>query len=153
MKKIHKNQWNKKGLQFRNAFFAILVLGMVVTAIGIVIANWNTYYGSGITYNLGQFDQSASVSSTVEGYQEVLSPKTPDIGNNFESNTAQAVYGVISNLMSPFTIVFGQNGMIDSASQIIGIPDYITRTIITMMILAIVFAIVAIVFRTFRTTT
>ena len=145
--------WNKKGLQFRNAFFAVLILGIVVTAVGIIISNWNSHYNSGITYNLGQFDQSDSVSSTVEGYESTISPKTPDVGNDYQSNTLQATYGVITNLISPFAIVFGQNGMLDSAAQIVGIPDYIIKPIITMMILAIVFAIIAIVFRTFRTTT
>lgn len=146
-------KWNKKGLQFRNAFFALLIIGLVATSIGIIISNWNTYYGSGITYSLGSFDQNDAIYSTVEGYQGVLAPKTPDVGNNFESNTLQSVYGVISNLMSPFTIVFGNNGMIDSASEILPIPDYIKNTIKVMMILSIVFAIVAIIFRTFKTTT
>lgn len=144
---------NKQGLQFRNAFFALIVIGMVVTAFGVIISEWNTKYEAGLTYNLGNFDQSSQISSTVEGYEGTIAPKTPDVGNDFQSNTLQAGYGIITNLLSPFRVVFGQNGMLDAIAQLAGIPDYVIRPIVTMMILAIIFAIVAIIFRQFRTTT
>ena len=153
LRKITPKRMNKRGLQFRNAFFAVIVLGIVVTAVGILIGNWNAHYESGISYNLGQFNQGDSVSSTVEGYESTINPKTPDVGSDYQSNTLQSTYGIITNLISPFAIVFGQNGMLDAAAQIVGIPDYIIKPIVTMMILAIVFAVIAIVFRTFRTTT
>ena len=152
-KKYIKSRWNRKGLQFRNAFFALLVIGMVVTAFGVIINEWNTYYQAGLTYNLGSLDRSSEVSTTVEGYQTKVSPTSPEIGSDYQSNTLVASYGVITNLMTPFSVVFGDNGMLDAIASLVGLPDYIVKTIVTMMILAVVFALVAIIFRLWRTTT
>lgn len=153
MMEERRKHWNRKGLQFRNAFFAVLIIGMVVTAFGIIINEWNTYYQSGLSYNLGGLDRSSEISTTIEGYQTKVSPSSPDIGNDYQSNTLQAVYGVITNLMTPFSVVFGDNGMIDAIASMVGLPDYVTKTIVTMMVLAVVFAVIAIVFRLWKTTT
>lgn len=153
MEKTIKKYMNRKGLQFRNAFFAVLIIGMAVTAFGIIINEWNIYYGSGLTYNLGGLDRSGEISTTIEGYQTKVAPSSPDIGNDYQSNILQSVYGVITNLMAPFSVVFGDNGMLDAIASMVGLPDYVTKTIVTMMILSVVFAVVAIIFRLWKTTT
>ena len=153
MSKIYRKSWNRKGLQFRNSFFAIIIIGMVVVAFGTIIGEWNTYYNAGLTYDLGSFDRGSEVSKTVAGYEAAVTPKSPETGLDFQSNTLQAVYGVITNLISPFRIVFGQGGMLDSIATLVHIPSEYIRPIVTMMILAIVFAVLAIIFRSFRTTT
>lgn len=148
MKKIYNN----KGLQFRNAFFAVIVLGMVVTAFGIIINDWNTHYDADLDYNLGNFNQNDGISDNIGEYEDKIVPSSPQTGTNFEDNTYQSVFGIITNLLTPFRVVFGQNGMIDAATEMLGLPDYVRQGIITMMIISIVFAIIAIVFRKWGTT-
>ncbi len=143
---------NNKGLQFRNAFFAIIILGVVVTSMGIIIATWSDYYGSGISWNLGDFDQSGSVYSTAGTYINSTNPKTSEIGTDYQSNIYQSAYGIITNLISPFAMVFGQNGMLYSISTMFGIPNYIIIAIVSMMIIALVFAFIAIIFKQFKNT-
>lgn len=146
-------KWNKKGLQFRNAFFAVIIVGMVVTAFGIIISEWNTHYNSGLAYDLGQFDGSSGITRTVDGYEAKLTPTSPDQGNDYQSNTLQAAYGIITNIIAPFKPVFGQNGMLDAVTDMFGLPDFVRITIVTLMILAIIFALLALIFRANRTTT
>lgn len=143
---------NKKGLQFRNAFFAIIILGLVVTSLGIIVSGWSSYYQSGITWNFQEYDKSSEISETVGGYQGVISPKSPETGMDYESNILQSVYGVVNNLMFPFSFVFGESGLIHSAASLFGIPNYIILAIISMMVISIIFAIVAIMFKQFKNT-
>ena len=141
---------NKKGLQFRNAFFAIIILGVVVTSIGIIIANWNSYYNSGINWDLGSFDQSSAVYSQTGTYINSTTSKDPTVGEDYQSNIYKAAYGIITNLVSPFAMVFGQNGMLYSISTMFGVPSYIIAAIISMMIIALVFAFISIIFKQFN---
>lgn len=142
---------NKKGLQFRNAFFALIVLGVVVTSMGIIIATWSDYYGTGIGWNLGSFDQSGSVYDTTGDYTNSLNNQTSGSAD-YQSNIYQASYGIITNLISPFAMVFGQNGMLYSIGTMFGIPSYIIIAIVSMIIIALVFAFIAIIFKQFKNT-
>jgi hypothetical protein len=144
---------NKKGLQFRNAFFSIIIIGMVVYAITAILGGWNEHYDAGLSVDLSSFNKGSEVSATVEGYEGKVSPEDPNTNTDFQSNTLQAVYGIITNLVAPFRVVFGQDGMLDSIASMANIPDAYITPIMTMMILSIVFAIVAIIFKTWRTTT
>lgn len=143
---------NKKGLQFRNAFFAIIILGMVVVATGITISDWSSYYNSNITWNLGSFDKSDTVYQTTGIYLNSTNPKSPDIGSDYQSNIYQAAYGIITNLISPFAMVFGENGMLYSIATLFNIPNYIIIAIVSMMLLALVFAFISIIFKQFKNT-
>lgn len=143
---------NKKGLQFRNAFFAVIVLGVIVVSVGIIIGDWSTYYDSGINYNLGGFDQSSSVYDTTGIYVNSTNPNSPDIGTDYQSNIYQSAYGIVTNLISPFAMVFGENGMLYSIATLFNIPNYIIIAIVTMMMIALVFAFISIIFKQFKNT-
>lgn len=145
-------KFNKKGLQFRNAFFAIIVLGVIVVSTGIIISNWNSYYSSGITWNLGGLDQSTAVYNTANTYASSSNPKSPEAGSDYQSNIYQSAYGIITNLVSPFAMVFGENGMLYSIASTFGIPSYIIIAIVTMMVIALVFAFISIIFKQFKNT-
>lgn len=149
MKELIKD---KKGLQFRNAFFAIIILGVIVVAMGNIIAEWSYFYDSGITWNLGGFDQSSGVYDTVGIYLNSTNPDSPEIGSDYQSNIYQAAYGIITNLISPFAMVFGENGMLYSIATLFHIPNYIIIAIVSMMLIALIFAFISIIFKDSKST-
>lgn len=144
---------NKKGLQFKSAFFAIIALSMIVIATGIIIDDWNTEYDSGLTYDLAEYSELDSLSSEANRQQGNISVKSSVEGEDFEGTTLRAVFGILNNIYKPFKIIFGEGGMLDSVTDRFGIPNYVRQGLVTMMILAITFAIIAILFRLPRTTT
>ena len=151
MKKLRKHgkklKKDKRGLQFKNAFFAVIAIGLIVTAIGVIIGEWNTQYNSGLSYDLDEYNKNSEMAGTAEGYENSLSPDSPDSGQTFESTSTFSSYGIIGNILQPFRIIFGDNGLIDSVTERFGIPDYVRYAIVTMMIFAFLFALIAIVFR------
>ncbi len=141
---------NKKGGFFKNAFFAILALGLVITAVGVIVDGWNNTYNSGLIYDLQEFDQTDSVSSTAKSQQEGVNIKSANSGIDFEGTSIRGVFAILNNIYAPFRIVFGDNGMIDSVTERFGIPNYLRQFLVTVMVIAITFALVAILFRLSR---
>lgn len=141
---------NKKGLEFKSAFFAVIAIGVLATAVTIMLGGWNTQYSSGIAPDLEAFDRVSSIASQAEVQQGKLSTNDPDPGTDPEANTFRGVYGVLANIFAPFRVVFGENGMLDSVTDRFGLPSYIRIAIVTMMIIAITFALVSIIFRLSR---
>ena len=139
---------NKRGLNFKDSFFAIIVVGMVIAAMGVIIGEWDTQYNSGVVYDLGDdFNKLTEVSGTAQIEQGRLSPNDADPGSDFESNTFRSAYGIISNIFAPFRVVFGEGGMIDAVTDRLGLPDYIRVGLVTLMVFGMIWAIVAIIFR------
>lgn len=141
---------NKKALQFKSAFFSVIVLGLVITAVGVIVSGWNGTYNSGLLYDLDEFDQMDSVSSTAQSQQKGVTIKSANSGIDFEGTSIRGVFGILNNIYEPFRVVFGDNGMLDSITERFGLPDYIRQGIVTMMIIAITFTLVAIFFRLSR---
>jgi len=138
---------NKKGLVFRDAFFAIIVASMAIIAIGIWVNDWNTQYSSGLTYDLGEYSELESMSGQASAQKGNVSVKSSFATEDFEGTSIRGVFGVLNNIYTPFRVVFGDGGMIDSVTERWGLPDYVRQGFITMMIIAITFALVAIFFR------
>ncbi len=142
---------NKKGLVFKSAFFATIVISLSVIAIGVWIGDWNDNYSSGLTYDLADFDELDSMSGQAQAQKGNISVKSSfDAGQgatNFEGTSLRGVFGILNNLYAPFRVIFGDGGMIDSVTERWGLPDYIRQGVITMMLMAITFALVAIFFR------
>jgi len=145
-KNIYKN---KKGLQFKSSFFALLIVSMVITGVGIWIADWNTHYDAGLANDLGEFSKTNTLSGEAQSQKEGISPQSAP-GANFEDVTFTGSFGIINSLHESFSIVFGEGGLIDSAAERFGIEDYVTVTLIAMMVIAITFSIIAIIFRLSR---
>lgn len=137
-------------MEFKSAFFAVIVAGIVIAAVGVSVDSWNTKYQSGLTYDLASYDKVNDVSSYTGNYSKKISPNTPDQGSDAEASTYRGVYGIISNIFSPFRAVFGEGGMVDAVSERFGLPDYFRQGIIAMMIGAITFTLIAIIFRLTR---
>lgn len=138
---------NKKGLVFRNAFFAIIVASMAIIAVGIWVNDWNTQYSSGLTYDLGSYSELDSMSGQASAQKGNVSIKSSFAAEDFEGTSIRGVFGVLNNIYTPFRVVFGDGGMIDSVTERWGLPDYVRQGFITMMLIAITFALVAIFFR------
>jgi len=141
---------DKRGLEFKSAFFAVIAFSMIIIAVGIWVNEWNTSYDSGLIYDLEDFDRLDSVSGEAETQQSGITVKSSVTGEEFEGTSIRGVFGVLNNIYAPFRIVFGNNGMLDSVTERFGLPDYVRQGVVTMMIIAITFSLVAIFFRLSR---
>ena len=141
---------NKKALQFKSAFFAVIALGLVITAVGVIVSGWNNTYNAGLLYDLNEFNELDSMTSESQSQQTGVNIKSANSGIDFEGTSIRGVFGILNNIYAPFRVVFGDNGMLDSITERFGMPDYIRQSIVTMMIIAITFALVAIFFRLSR---
>lgn len=139
---------NKKGLEFKSAFYAIIAIGLMITAVGTIIGSWNATYNSGLTYDLQQYDKSGQLATEAQNQKTAISPQTAETGTgDFEGSILRGVFGVISDLYRPFEVVFGNGGMLDGVTDQFGIPDYVRRGMVTFMVIAITFTLIAILFR------
>lgn len=137
-------------MEFKSAFFAIIVVGMVILAAGAIIVEWGDDYGSGITYDLYDYDATTNVSDSAGVQQGSINPQSGEASSDFETETFRGGYGILTNIYGSFRIVFGEGGMVDSITDRFGIPDYFRQGLVTMMIIAITFSIIAVVFRLAR---
>lgn len=139
---------DKRGLEFKLAFFAVITASVVVIAAGVMVSEWNDTYDSGLTYDLENLDKLDEVSDSVQQSQGNVTVKTSfSETTNFEGTSLRGVFRVLNNIFTPFRVVFGEGGMIDSVTDRWGIPNYIRTMVVSMIIAAIIFALVAIFFR------
>ncbi len=142
---------DKKGLVFKDALFGIIFVSVAIIAIGFWIGDWNVQYNSGLDYDLGTFNELNSVSGTAQAQKGNLSVKSAfDAGQgaaNFEGTSLRGAFGVLNNIFTPFRVVFGDGGMINSLTERWGLPDYIGQAILTIMIISLTWALIAIFFR------
>ena len=89
---------NKKGFQFKSAFFAVIALGLVITAVGVIVSGWNNTYNSGLLYDLGEFDNSDSVSAEAQSQQQGVNIKSANSGIDFEGTSIRGVFGILNNI-------------------------------------------------------
>ena len=147
---------NKKGLIFKNALFALIIISMVIVGIGIWVNEWSDKYDSGIDYDLGNYNQLDTLSSYATSTQGNLSTKSSfdtTSAGDFEGTSIRGAFSVINDIFTPFNVLFGEGGMISSIQDRWNLPNYIVIGIISMMILAIVFALIALFFRKADSTT
>ena len=147
---------SKKGLIFKNALFALIIISMVIYGIGIWVGDWSEKYDSGITYDLGNYNQLDTLSSYATSTQSELATKSSfdtTSAGDFEGTSIRGAFSVVNNIFTPFNVLFGEGGMISSIQDRWNLPNYIVIGIISMMILAIVFALIALFFRRADSTT
>src|SRR4030042_3023123 len=147
MEKIIK--MDKKGLVFKNAFFALIIFSALIIAVGTWIGGWNVDYNSNFNSDLEEYNNLNTLSSEAQSQKEVIGIKSAktDTSLDFEGTSIRGVFGMLSNIFTPFKLVFGQGGMIDSISKRFNLPDYIGKTLVALMIMAITFTLAAIFFR------
>ena len=138
---------NKKGLEFKSAFFAVVIMGLLVAAIGVIIGKWNVDYGSGLSYDLDEYNQMDQMSGEAQSQRGNISVRSTTDVTDFEGTSIKGVFGLLNNIYEPFRIVFGNDGMIDSITERFEMPDYIRQTLVTLIIMTITFTLMAILFR------
>lgn len=137
-------------MEFKTSFFAIIVVGVLVVALGQIIVAWSDHYNSGIAddYDLGGYDYTSEVQSYVGKYSNgSINPQSGEASSDTESVTFRGAFGIITGIFKPLRIVYS---MLDTLFEKFDIPDYLKVAIITMIIASAVFTVVAIVFRQLR---
>ena len=142
---------NKKGFEFKSGLFSVVAISMLVLAFGIIIAGQSDFYGSGVTSEVSGYNRLNNMSSIAGGYRSGVSPDDPEPGSDPEANTFRGVYGILTNIFSTFDLVLGEGGLLDSAITQFGLPSYVRQGIITFMLIAITFSLIAVIFRLGRT--
>lgn len=136
---------NKKGFEFKSAFYAIIIMSMVLIAVGVIVGNWGEQYNSGINYDLEEYNQLDSISSEAQYQEGQITPQDSDIGTgDFEGRIFRGGYGILGNIFSPFRSIFN---MLESIETKFGLPSYVMEGVITMMFFALITAIIAVIFR------
>jgi len=141
---------NKKGMEFKSTLFSLVVLSMLVVGIGLWINEWDVDYGSGITYDLNEYDKSSELSAIAQeqkGSVNIKSTSTTDDTSSFEGTSIKGVFGIINNIFSSFNIVLDKNGLLGSIINRFNIPTYIWLGVVTLIMFAIVFGIAKTLFR------
>jgi hypothetical protein len=141
-------------MEFKSAFFSILIVGMVITASGIILSEWASVYDSGISSDLeGDLVKTSSLANISETQKGRINPQSGEASSDYEAETFRGGYGILTNIYSSIRLVYGDDGMIDSVAERFGIPTYVWQTIVIMIIFSITFTLIAIIFRRARSTT
>jgi len=138
---------NKKGLQFKLAFFALIAVSMMIIATGVLIGEWNDSYESGLDYDLEDFNSLDDVTDDVRDQEKGLAVKSTSTGDDFEGTSIRGVFGILNKIRNSFRIVFGDGGMLNAIADRFKVPNYIIQSIMLIMSVAITFALVVIFFR------
>lgn len=134
-------------MEFKSTTFAIIIIGMMITSIGLILAEWNYAYNSGITSDLEELSRLSEASSEARTQQGKINPQSGEASSDFETGTYKGVYGIVTGMYASLRMIYGDNGMIDSVMKRYGIPSFIWQGIIAMIIVAITMTLVAIIFR------
>ncbi len=139
---------DKRGLELKNAFFAILVFSIVIIAVGVIVGEWGTKYNSGVTSDLEEYNTLPEVYSDIQTQKGKITPDDPEPQRqDAESSTFLGSYGIMTTVFKSFDLVLNEGGMLDSISDRFDIPDYVVQFLVAAMTVAIIFTLVAIVFR------
>ena len=149
MRSLHMGfqRLNKKGLEFKRAFHSLIVFSVIIICVGIVMGSWSSKYDSNLENDLGEFNFLDEVSEDVGVQRGKISTNDPDPGSDAEANTFRGVYGILANVISSFDTVVGRNGIINMATTRFGIPPFVAQFLIAMIVVAVVFALVGVIFR------
>jgi hypothetical protein len=134
-------------MELKLAFFAIIVFSMIIIASGVVVNQWSDDYDSGLTSDLEGFDKLSDVSEDAKSQQGKINPQSGEASSDFETGMFRGGYGIITSIFEPLRAVFGDKGMVDAVTERFGLPDYVRQGLVAMMIFALIFAIIAIIFR------
>jgi hypothetical protein len=140
---------NKKGLQLKNTFFAIIVVSMVIIAAGVIVGEWNPIYHSGLTYDLGEYNNLDDMASEAGVQQDRITPDDPDpgAGADFEGKMLRGGYGILGRIFTPFASVWG---MFNSVEERFGLPSYVAEGVIALMTFALITTLIALFLRQLR---
>lgn len=140
---------NKKGAQIGSMFIAAVLVSFMITATLLIVNEYSLFYnGSNSGINIPGSENFNKLNDTSNQFRSITSTNNPDQGSNFESNLFRLSYGVITNIFLPLDIAYD---MLLGISQTFKLPHYISYTIILLLVFAIVFSLIALIMRLFRT--
>ena len=141
---------NKKGLQFKTTFFAVIVVSMAIIAAGTIVGEWSGKYNSGLTYDLGEYNNLDEMAQEAQTQQGRVTPDDPDpsSGADFEGKMLRGAYGIIGRIFTPFVAVWN---MFESVEKRFGLPSYIAEGVIAMITFALITTLMALFLRQLRT--
>jgi len=134
-------------MNFKSATFAIIIIGMLITSVGLILAEWNYAYNSGVSSDLEGLSKLSEASSEAGTQQGKINPQSGEASTDFETGTYKGVYGIVTGMYASLRMVYGDDGMIDSVMERFGIPSFIWQGITAMIVVAITMTLVSIVFR------
>ena len=144
---------NKRGVELKSAFFAMVAISMFIIASSVIIQEWDEN-DAGVIYDSGlgsqidlqeDYDSLEEFSNEAEGQRTAVSPQDPDPTTaDIEGRLLRSVFGIITNIFKPLNIAFS---MITSISQRFGVPNYVIIGITSIMFFGLIWTIVAIIFR------
>lgn len=135
-------------MEFKNTAWAIILFSLVIISVGVIISERATEYGSSISSDLdSDFNKLESISTSTESMYGNINPQSGEASSDPEAGIFKGGYGIISSIGEPFRVVFGEDGIIQSASERWGIPNYLIQGFVAMFMLGIIFGIIAVVFR------
>jgi len=136
---------DKRGVQMKNALFAVVVVSIVILATGVIMGEWNGAYNSGITYDLEDLQDVEGMADTSYDYSQRISPTDDDTGKgDFEGKMFRGGYGILGTIFSPFTPTIN---IIKSVGARFGIPTYLIKGIISLVLISLTIMVIAIIFR------
>ncbi len=142
---------NKRGFEFKSALFSIIAISIVVIAFGVIISEQSDFYNTGVVSELGQYDTLDNVSEISGQYRNRLTPSgNNDPTEDAETDTFRGVYGIITGMFGVFDLVLGDGGMLDNVITQFGLPSYVRQGVITFLLVALTFSLVAVIFRLAR---
>lgn len=139
---------DRRGVNIKLAFFALIAVSVIILASGTIIDDWNDEYNSGLTYDLDEeYDQLDNVANTAKDQRSDLSVKSSaQDTNDFEGTSIRGAFGILSTIHDSFDAVFGDGGMIEAIEKRWKMPPYIRLAIITAMSTALLFTVISIIF-------
>ena len=139
-------------MEFKSSLFAIIIVGILITAVGIIINGWAVEYNSGQISDLDVLNKNPEIQTNVEGMKGVINPQSGEASSDFETTTFRGVYAIVTGkyIWDSFRLIFGDNGMLEIIAERFGLPNYVVAGIISLLIISIIFSLVAIIFRLSR---
>jgi len=138
-------------MEFKKVLFSIIIVSMVMVSVGLIINGWRVYNPAISNDLTGEFNELDTMAGYSESYKGNINPQSGEASSDYEAETFRGGYGIITNIFPALRTVYGSGGMLDKIAERFSIPVYIIQGIVAMFIFAIVFGIVAIVFRLGRT--
>jgi hypothetical protein len=139
---------NKRGLQIKTSLFAIVSFSIIIIAIGVIGSEWSNNYGSGLNYDLSEYQALNELSEESQLQRGKITPNDPEPGSgDFEGKIFRGGYGILGSIFQPFNSVFN---MLESIEDRFGLPSYIVEGILTMIFFGIIFALISVIFRLSR---
>ena len=137
-----------RSLEFSSVLFSVMVIGVVVFAIGTWISSFNTMYNKNIAYDLNKLNKLEDMNSYSQQYVQGLTVKDSVSGEDFRGVVMKGAFGILNTIFLPFDLIIGRKGLVATISDKFGIPEYIEYAFFTMLLMAIIFSLIRIFFKT-----